>query len=110
MKTKTVWKTLEISCGEEKRKARLLTEWVVKDGKEVLKGAICDNPRLAQEEPYDCAWSCWKLLTRRAPAPPIKKAPQKKKAPPKKKAAPAKKKAAPARKKPRIIRTKRRPR
>ena len=65
MKTKTVWKTLEISCGEERRKARLLTEWIEKDGKPVLKGIICDNPKLAQEEPHDCSWSCWKLFTGR---------------------------------------------
>ena len=84
MKTKTVWKTLEITCGEERRRARLLTEWAEKDGKPVLKGIICDNPKLSQEEPYDCSWSCWKLFTGR-PEP---------KAPVKKRAAPARKKAA----------------
>jgi hypothetical protein len=94
MTSKTVWKTLEISCGEEKRKARLLTEWIKKDGKEILKGVICDNPKLAQEEPYDCAWSCWKLLMGRAPGPALKKASQKKKTPAKKKAAAAVRKPA----------------
>lgn|GEM_PF-782288 len=65
MKTTTVWKTLEIKCGGEKRKARLLTEWVEKNGSRELKGIICDNPKLSQEEPYDCAWSCWSALTGR---------------------------------------------
>lgn len=88
MKTKTVWKTLEIKCGEEKRKARLLTEWVMQGGKEVLKGIICDNPKLAQEEPYDCSWSCWRQLTgcpepraTRKPAPKKKAVPRKKSSP-----------------------------
>ena len=99
MNVKTVWRTIEISCGEERRKARLLTEWTVKDGKEILKGVICDNPRLAQEEPYDCAWSCWKLLTGGASAILKKTSPPQKATPPKEKATSAKKKVASAKRK-----------
>jgi hypothetical protein len=94
MKTTTVWKTLEIKCGGEKRKARLLTEWVEKNGSRELKGIICDNPRLSQEEPYDCSWSCWSALTGKTePRATASKPARKKKAAPGKKAVPAKSRA-----------------
>ncbi len=62
MRDTTEIEALEIGCAEESRRARLMLEWKVVDGRRELVGIQCDNPRLAALAPHDCEWSCWEKV------------------------------------------------
>lgn len=59
MRESTETEALEMGCVEEGRRAHLLVEWRVIEGRHELVGIHCDHPRLATLAPHDCGWSCW---------------------------------------------------
>jgi hypothetical protein len=56
------WETREFDCPEGEGVAHVLIEWAEKDGRPVVKGISCDNPRLSDLDNWDCKWSCWKKI------------------------------------------------
>jgi hypothetical protein len=52
----------KFKCLEEDRIADLMIEWRHKDGKEVIAGVYCDNPRLRDLGNWDCRWTCLDAL------------------------------------------------
>jgi hypothetical protein len=58
MSDETTFETLEYDCPEEHRRAHLLLEWQEREGRRVLKGVQCDNPRLGALDNWECRWTC----------------------------------------------------
>jgi len=58
---KSKWTMERIRCPEGDYEARLLLEWDA-EGKGILKGISCDNPKFAGLDNWDCAWSCWEKV------------------------------------------------
>ena len=62
MGRKIKWERRQFECLEEDRIADLLLEWRKENGKTVLDGIFCDNPRFRDLDNWDCEWSCWEEL------------------------------------------------
>ena len=65
MGKKSRWERRRIACKETGIETNLLIEWRDEEGKEVLKGVSCDNPRLQDLDNRDCKWTCWEGLSRK---------------------------------------------
>ena len=59
------WEKRNIQCPEGKGEGELLTEWQNENGKEILTGISCNNPKLRDLSGEDCNWSCWKEVSKK---------------------------------------------
>ncbi len=59
MQPKPKWEKCRVTCPEENLETDLLLKWHEQDGKKVLDGVKCQNPKLMDMKPQDCEWSCW---------------------------------------------------
>jgi len=55
------WEARTVRCPEGDHEARLLLRWG-RQGRDALEGIICDNPRFAGLDNWDCEWSCWEKV------------------------------------------------
>jgi hypothetical protein len=65
MERKSGMEKCMVVCPEDKIDAELLLEWREKDGKKVLKGVSCNNPKLMDLKPQDCNWACWEEIEKK---------------------------------------------
>jgi len=58
------WVKRRMACPEGMGESKLLLEWRVEPGREVLNSIRCNNYRLRDLSGEDCEWSCWEKITR----------------------------------------------
>jgi hypothetical protein len=56
------WEVRQRRCADAECVANLLLEWRDLQGRSVLTGVSCDNPRLRDLDNWDCSGSCWEEI------------------------------------------------
>jgi hypothetical protein len=63
MERQSKWTKHDMKCPEGKGESRLLLEWRMKSGQDVLVSIYCNNPELSDLSGGDCQWSCWEEIS-----------------------------------------------